>query len=367
MPSSIEKLRIEIFDQFQDLLAIKENWNSVYRSDPEAQFFLSWTWISNWLIVIRRQSRWIILAAKLPGDPSTYVGFFPLRFRVKTNQRDGKTYHEIAMAGNRAADYTGFICVPTLQNEVIGAFAESIKRLSWHVFNLEFICASDHRIDLLLSHFNNRYFHVRTLEDTNEMDNVNLCRCPYVKLPSDWDAYLSHTLSANFRQKIRRLLRIVENSTDLRITNSTPETLERDLSILLKFWALKWGNRKGNRLQAVQTIYRTMLIHCATRGSLFLPVLWKGEIPLGALAILIDREKRSFLFYVAGRDTTVTSPPPGILLHAYSIRYAIQSGFATYEFLRGNEPYKYSFGGEERRVQHIVVTAKSARPLPSKI
>jgi CelD/BcsL family acetyltransferase involved in cellulose biosynthesis len=355
-------MHIEVIDEFQRLSEVKRDWDAVYRADPEAQFFLSWTWISKWLTVIGRQSRWVILAAKLHADTSTYVAFFPLRFRVKKSQRDGSIYHEIAMAGNRAADYTGFTCAPRFQADVTAAFAECLKRLQWKILNLEFICASDERIRLLLQHFPQPEFTMRAIEDTNELDNVNLCRCPYVKLPSDWDSYLDRDLSANGRQKIRRLLRKVENSCEFRITHATTQTLDRDLSILLDFWVSKWGGRKGERSDGIQKIYRTMLMHCFARGSLFLPVLWKGEMPLGALALLIDAEKRSMLFYVGGRNATVNSPPPGLVLHAYCIRHAIQSGFVTYEFLRGNESYKYSFGKEERRIRHIVVSARGAGP-----
>jgi CelD/BcsL family acetyltransferase involved in cellulose biosynthesis len=216
-------------------------------------------------------------------------------------------------------------------------------------------------IRLLLRHFPQTDFDMRASEDTNELDNINLCRCPYVKLPSRWNSYLNQELSANCRQRIRRLLKKVENSCEFRITHTTAQTVNLDLSILLDLWILKWGNRKGERLDSIQKIYRTMLMHCFSQGSLFLPVLWKGEIPLGALALLIDPEKRSLLFYVGGRDATVNNPPPGFVLHAYSIRYAIHHGFTTYDFLRGNESYKYSFGKKERRIRHIVVGARDVR------
>jgi CelD/BcsL family acetyltransferase involved in cellulose biosynthesis len=352
-------MHIDAIDKFESFSTLKRDWDSVYRADPEAQFFLSWTWMSSWLSVIGRQNRWVILAAKLHADSSTYVAFFPLRFRVKTNRSDGRPYREIAMAGNRGADYTGLICVPAFQNDAIKAFAECLKRLEWKILNLEFICASDQRIGLLLGQFPQQKFHIREVEDTNEIDNVNLCRCPYVKLPSDWNSYLNHELSTNSRQKIRRLIKKIESSTEFRITHTTAQTFDLDLSILLEFWALKWGGRKGERLDIIKRIYRTMLMHCFTRDSLFLPVLWKGGVPLGALALLIDVEKRSLLFYVGGRDATVKSPPPGVVLHAYSIRYAIRRGFTTYDFLRGNERYKYSFGKEERHIRHVIVVDKN--------
>jgi CelD/BcsL family acetyltransferase involved in cellulose biosynthesis len=354
-------MHIDVIDKFERLAEVKTAWEAVYRADPEAQFFLSWAWMSKWLTIVGRQSRWVILAAKLDADASTYVAFFPLRFRAKKNQSDGSISDELVTAGNSAADYTGFICAPAFQNEAISAFAECLKRLQWTTLNLEFICASNERIDLLLRHFPEAEFPIRAVEDTNGSDNINLCRCPYVKLPSDWDIYLDRELSANSRQKVRRLLKKVENSCELRITHTTAQNVDLNLSILLYFWISKWASRKGQNLDSIHKIYRMMLMHCFAQGSLFLPVLWNGERPLGALALLIDAEKRSLLFYVGGRDVTVDSPPPGVVLHAHSIRYAIHHGFMTYEFLRGNEPYKYSFSKKERHIRRIVVTARSAR------
>jgi CelD/BcsL family acetyltransferase involved in cellulose biosynthesis len=75
-------------------------------------------------------------------------------------------------------------------------------------------------------------------------------------------------------------------------------------------------------------------------------VLWREETPLGALASFVDPQKASLLFYIGGRDESVDNPPPGLVLHAHSIRHAIANGFRTYDFLRGNEGYKYSLGAQ---------------------
>lgn len=87
-------------------------------------------------------------------------------------------------------------------------------------------------------------------------------------------------------------------------------------------------------------------------------------MPIGALSILIDTKKRSLLFFLGGRDMTVNNPPPGFVLHAHSIRYAIKNGFRTYDFLRGNEPYKYLFGAREREIRYIVVRRRGQQRTP---
>jgi CelD/BcsL family acetyltransferase involved in cellulose biosynthesis len=90
-----------------------------------------------------------------------------------------------------------------------------------------------------------------------------------------------------------------------------------------------------------------MLMDVYIRGDLEVPVLWFGDQPLGALANIIDRQKKSILFYITGRDENWKTPSPGLVLHGHCIRRAIEQGFRTYDFLRGNEPYKYFLGPEE--------------------
>jgi CelD/BcsL family acetyltransferase involved in cellulose biosynthesis len=47
----------------------------------------------------------------------------------------------------------------------------------------------------------------------------------------------------------------------------------------------------------------------------------------------------------------------GIILLANNIRTAIEKGYKVFDFLRGNEIYKFRMGGQETRV--FMLTAKS--------
>jgi tetratricopeptide (TPR) repeat protein len=89
--------------------------------------------------------------------------------------------------------------------------------------------------------------------------------------------------------------------------------------------------------------------------------MWKGDTPLGAQATFIDPLKKSLRCYMGGRDETFGKPSPGIVLHAHSIKYAIENGFTTYDFMRGDEAYKYSFGAEEAQIRCIVISTKDGR------
>jgi tetratricopeptide (TPR) repeat protein len=198
-----------------------------------------------------------------------------------------------------------------------------------------------------------------------KIDGIDNSLCPYTTLPKDWNCYLA-TLSTNTRQKIRRLLKLVDGG-DYRITISTPESFAQDLKTLLGFWEIKWRPRKGDLTDSLVRSNSVMLTRSFQSGLVFLPTFWHGDQPVAALATLIDERKRAFSFYITGRDESFDGPPPGVILHAYSIRHAIENGFSEYDFLRGNEPYKYSYRCAVRKIHCTVVETRNGRNLGDKI
>jgi len=136
---------------------------------------------------------------------------------------------------------------------------------------------------------------------------------------------------------------------------------------LLRLWTARWAARKRDRVDIIVRSNFTALINSFKNGSLFLPTLWKAEAPVAALASFVDLGKRSLLFYMAGRDEEFDDLPSGLVLHAYSIRYAIDHGLNTYDFLRGDEPYKYSLGAKERRIRCLRISTRTGRNLGDRL
>ncbi len=348
---------VEVIDSLERLAAVRPEWEAVYDADPEGHYFLSWTWLSKWLA--RFPDQWSILAVR-PEAGAPYVAFLPLRTRIMSS-RGGEPVNVINMAGNYGADYSGILCKAGYEEQAIPALAGHVRTLHWANLRLENFRASERRLQLFMQAFPQEIFPRVELNVTNK-DGVNNGICPFVTLPTDWDAYLETQVSSNTRQKIRRFLRQVENSAEFRITHSQPDTIEQDIEILLRFWGEMWGERKGKRLANIVRSNRTMLRHAFATGTLFLPILWQGDRPLCALAFFVDVRKRAFLFLIGSRDESFRGPPaPGLVLHAYSIRYAIAQGITTYDFLRGNEPYKYSFGSQEMHLSNVALTTRDGR------
>jgi len=356
-------VHIDIIETLPSLAKLENNWNAVYDADPEAQIFLSWKWLSGWLAHIR--GPWFILAAKAnDSDEAPYVGFLPLRLESTVEKSD--VLNEVKMAGNFAADYTGIVCRPDAESKVIPAFARYLKQMNWARLTLENVRMSERRFRLLLAYFPKANFQVTEENRVGKVDGINNSICPYAALPKDWDSYLL-SLSSNTRQKIRRLLKLVDAESEYRITVSTSKTFEEDLKTLLRFWEIKWRPRKGDLTDGLVRSNTIMLTHSFQSGLVFLPTFWQGDRPIAALATFVDERKRAFSFYITGRDETFDGPPPGVILHAFSIRHAIENGFSEYDFLRGNEPYKYSYRCEERKIHCTTVGTRNGKNLGDRI
>ena len=59
-------MQVDVIDNVDALSALKSDWEAVYAVDPEAHFFVSWTWMSKWLREL--SSAWVVLAVRPDGE-----------------------------------------------------------------------------------------------------------------------------------------------------------------------------------------------------------------------------------------------------------------------------------------------------------
>ncbi|MFQ3588450.1 MAG: GNAT family N-acetyltransferase, partial [Fimbriimonadaceae bacterium] len=78
------------------------------------------------------------------------------------------------------------------------------------------------------------------------------------------------------------------------------------------------------------------------RGLLRLSVLEVDGEPVGAVYAM--RTQSTTFFYQSGFDPRHRSVSPGSLLVAAAIRRAVEDGCRSFDFLRGDEPYKRRWG-----------------------
>lgn len=356
MATPSQTLTVEVIEDIERLIAIELVWDELYARDPHAHVFLSTRYLS--AIATRVSGNFRILAAW--SEDGRCVGLLPLLVTVRWNKSVGALQNVYEMLGHVFdADYAGMLCEPGKEDAVCSAFSSALSSMPVGRFVFSFFAGPAQRFERLLLGFDEGVFeveHVNHKINDGETDNLV---CPYLDLPGSFESYLQ-SLSANTRQKFRRMLREFDRDPDLKITRSRPETYEKDAALISELWFLQYAERKGGRRAQglIKQLRETTLIGLAN-GQIHLPVLWRGGEPVAAQACYIDPVHRQALFHVGARNLTLTDMAVGTLLHLHAIRWAIANGLHRYDFTIGDEPYKFGFGAHRNVIGSAIVQTRT--------
>jgi CelD/BcsL family acetyltransferase involved in cellulose biosynthesis len=179
--------------------------------------------------------------------------------------------------------------------------------------------------------------------------------CPVVALPPNFDAYLE-MLDSKQRREIRRKLRRADGLGVELVQIGPDDDLETAVDDFLELLQ-KSTAEKRDWLNAG----RRAVFHATAKAA-----REKGYLQL--LFTEVNGEKASALFNFDYRDRVLVynsglDPASfgrlslGEVLTAQAIRLAIENGRRAFDFLRGDEAYKYRFGAEDTMVYKLQIKA----------
>lgn len=333
-------MKICILKSYEQLDRLKGDWDSAYSADPHTTIFMSWAWIRAWCEITPYS--WSILAAR-PHSKSQFVAFMVTGMAVNGSSRFFPV-HNLHAGGNPFSDHVGFVCLPEFVEEAIPALAYFVKKhIRWDNFFMHDVF--DPRFDVFVKRFQPKKFYVHRAKDTP---------CPYIPLPDTWEQFLQEFLSKHTRKNLLYSIRRLERDTEFSITQIQSENWRNQIETLLKLYELRWHPSSNNTLMGFRTIFR----RCYESNCLWLPVLWDRTAPIAAMAAFVDKKKKILQFYILGWDSKFAKLSPGNVVIAYGIRYAIEHGYRIFDFLRGGEDYKYSFGATDRFNTNVVIVRR---------
>lgn len=185
-------------------------------------------------------------------------------------------------------------------------------------------------------------------------ESTRLQHSPFIPLPGDWETYLAG-IDKKQRHEIRRKMRRVEEAgTVVRwYIVEDGSTLEAETNAFISLMENDDDKQKFLTEKMREHIHLT--VSCAfDSGCLqmaFLEV--NGEKAAGYLSF--DYLGRMWI-YNSGLDWKFSEYSPGWVLLSNLIRWAIDSGHKEFDFMRGDEDYKYRFGAVDRFVMRFVIS-----------
>jgi len=361
-------------------------WDSLSFLNPYATPFSTWAFHRAWWDAYGENAhdQTVVMVDPAGDTPDALVAIAPLMHRHVVEPSDAETHTTIRhidalpltpveptaaavyFGASYHADYATLLAHP---HDLPRAADALVAQLAidpghpepWSVVDLRRLRQADPATDALTTAFGRR--------EMAEGWTLNVERedvCPVVRLPegANLDGFLA-TLGKKERHEIRRKVRRAEAAGAVELVESTDPVA--DLGAFIDLHQKRWGDRglfpptpggeQGRKF--VRRLFETF-------GAATGPDATTPDHPTIHLGFLTVDGKRigaeihfetagSLLYYNAGIDPEARALSPGVVLLERLVRRAIERGKCRIDLLRGDEPYKYEWGGIDEPVQRILV------------
>ena len=322
--------RAEIaLDRVDDLAALErlaDEWSDLHDRCPWATTFQRPEWLLAWWRAFRADPPSAILARR----GGRLVGLALLCRYEHAGER------RVALAGGGVSDYQDVLADPEHGAGFARAVVETLAedRGSWDVVSLDPLRAPSPLLDV-----------ADPLGLRSEV--VPLARCPVLDLSrsaAGLDGAVPAAMLARLTSDRRRGAR-----AGIRVERAAPGSEARTMESLFALHEARWRGRGEPGVLAdprVRRFHEDAASGLAARGCLRLFALVHEGRVAGALHGLCDKGRA--LYYLSGFDPALGRWSPGTLLVGAAIEDAAREGSREFDFLRGQEPYKYAWGAKDR-------------------
>ena len=344
-------MQLKVLRSLEEINALEEDWNSLLEQSASHVPFLRHEYIRTWWKTLgggewSQGDLFVVLGYE---DDDRLAGIAPLFF---TENLDGEP--ALMLVGSiEISDYLDLIVSPSNLQVFIEAlfdFLAGPQAPDWHVLDFYNIVESSTTLAALQQEANRHgWMYTQT----------QLQHCPYIPLPGDWESYLAG-IDKKQRHEIRRKIRRAENHTQpMRwyIVNDA-EGLDEGIDAFLALMAQ--DEEKKRFLTEIMRSQMRAAVHAAFEaGWLQLSFLeFDGE---KAASYLNFNFGDHIWVYNSGLNDKFRELSPGWVLLGYLIQQAIQQGCKAFDFMRGDESYKYRFGAIDRYVVRALIRKPSAK------
>lgn len=338
-------MKLKVLSTLEELEECESEWNNLLEKSASHVPFLRLEYQTTWWKTLGG-GEWaqgdlhVVTAQNEDGE---LMGAAPL---FHTTNLDGKP--ALMFIGSiEISDYLDFMAAPGNLAAFIEAtldHLESPAAQDWEVLDLYNFLEDSASLPILESAVHKRGWTIK---------KERLQPAPSITIPGDWEEYLLG-IKKKQRHEIRRKIRNAENYLlPVRWYIVEEESrLDEEIEAFLDLMAL--DHHKAAFLTTAMRTQMRESVHAAFRaGWLQLAFLEVGESKAAAY-LNFDFENRLWI-YNSAINFDFYDLSPGWVLLAYLIQWGIENGREALDFMRGDEDYKYRFGGVDRFVMRVQI------------
>lgn len=361
----------------------RADWDRLLALTPAATPFSRWTVHRAWWEAYAATAHQQYLACYEPSGE--LCGIVPLMHRHQVEPQDAPTAtalrrhsgpsadhgvrpdaKAVFFGASYHADYATLLCDPAHLDAVADALVEALAAppdpshgdRDWDVVDLRRLRHDDPALPAL-----ERAFRARAESEAWHVHVEQEDVCPVLTfVDADWERYLS-TLSKKERHEVRRKIRRAEAAGELafRLLPPTPETVDAFIDLHQSRWGeegLFPHTEGGARSRRFLHCIAELEAHEGDRAQVQFGQLTLDGRPVFATVGFDDGV--TCYFYNAGMDPDAREISPGVTGSAAYLRDRMEAGRQRFDFLRGDEPYKYQWGAVDEPIHRLLITRAGA-------
>lgn len=282
-----------------------------------------------------------LISAHLDGR---LIGLAPL-FTAKDKEGRSSIFN---LGSIEVSDYLDLLVLPEYQTEFVQNLLEYIPKLPLlkdKVLNFYNLIETSPTLSALqkISQQNGWKMNVEKLQHS-----------PFIQLPGDWETYLAG-IDKKQRHEIRRKMRRAEESETPSRWYVVDDDTNLDSEIDAFLDLMKNDADKVGFLKPAMQSFLRKVVHCAFEEKCLQLAFLEVDGKKAAAYLSFDYLNRIWV-YNSGLNREFQSLSPGWVLLGHLLRWANENFRSEFDFMRGDEEYKYRFGAVDRFVVKAVLT-----------
>lgn len=310
---------------------IEEQWKDLLNRAAFSTIFQTYEWNERWWHHLSRGEELFLLGCFRDGK---MVGLAPLK-RYISKVRGLLSFKVLSFIGCPESDYHDFLldeeCAPEALEAIFLWLRRNIKE--WDILRIPEIPQDSPSNDYLETVLYNNNFFINKRKQS---------ACPYIDIPECEELYLytlSSTTKKNYKYYKKRLCKLGNFSTIL-ITNvdESEQAMEDLFNLNTKRWE-SVGQKGSFPTEQLRQFHKEISKILFKHIDLFF-------IELDGKRIACNysfKYKKNIGLYLPGWDIDYKDYRVGSLIIMERIKEAIKQGYHVFDFLRGDENYKFMF------------------------
>jgi CelD/BcsL family acetyltransferase involved in cellulose biosynthesis len=314
-----------------DFKTLRKPWMDIYKSSSNNLLFSSPEWSELWWKNFGTNENIHLVAAL---DNGHYIGIAPLKLKENT------VYF---LGSDNVCDFLDFIIRPGMEPVFFQTLLNYLANRKINSLDLSPLLPDSSVNTYLVNMAENQGFNV-----SSQKIDVSV----KLTLPDNLQSFLSILNSKQRHELLRKERRLLEEGdVSFRINDdASSEAIDN----FFRFFRDSREDKNAFLTKDMESFFRAVINNAECKRMLNMGILSLNQKPV-ATTLCFDYRDELFL-YNSGYNPDYSSLSVGLLSKYFHIKHAIESKKVGFDFLKGDERYKYQLGGKELPIYRCIIT-----------